>query len=293
MKTTLKKCIGSAFVVCALILTSLFSMYSMAYAKSTSDNNFIIYQEKGQFSLKDEPSTISRNGISPFNEENYKKATNFVNIDVEFNEFLDDNTAIKEEIQNNCDNGLILTDIAFTKVYFKETLNANNTISYEPVTVASANSNTGKKTTYHNLTIWLAYYYDSWNPGYASVIFYADWDSGGSGSYGPAASSDDFMAMTVAQNHTIESHSFSGGTMHQRSSRGVAYRFEEKSGLQNLAINTSYESYSGQRLYVGSYVHTWSQANVSFGFSATGPSVNISGTTACWDIACELVKTSD
>ena len=293
MKKILKKYIGSTFMVCTLILASFISMYNMAYAKSTSDNNFIIYQEKGQFSLKDEPSTISRNGISLFNEENYKKAANFVNTDVEFNEFLNDNATIKDEILKNSNNGLVLTDIAFTKVYFKEAVNANNTIYYEPVAVATANDNTGKKTTYHNLTIWLAYYYDSWNPGYASIMFYADWDSGGSGSYGPASSSDDYMAMTVAQNHTIESHSFYGGTLHQRSSRGVAYRFGEKSGSQFMAINTSYEPYGGQRLYVGSYVHTWSQANVSFGFSATGPSVNISGTTACWDIACELVKTTD
>lgn len=235
---------------------------------------------------------MSRYGTLPFKEEDYKKTTNFVNTDMSFSEFLDENLAIKEEILKKRDNGLILKDIAFTKVYFNETLDSNKTVYYEPVTVAAMN-NSGERTTYHNLTIWMAYYYDSWNPGYSTIILYADWDSGGSGSYGPAPSSDDYMAMTVAQNHTIESHSMLEGTLHQCSDRGVAYRFEEQLGSQGLAVSTSYEPYVGQRLYVGTYVHTWSQANVSFGFSATGPSVSISGTTACWDIACELVNTAD
>lgn len=288
-----KKFILSTIMI-AMCFTSPVSF--IAHGATQNIDNKEIYQEKGQYTM----NHISLHNTDTSSQNYTLRNNSSANTDREYTAFLQDNPEIKKEIDSNKEKGLILEDIAFTTVYLKEVSDQSNNYHYEPMTIDEYNKTKllrSQSTSYHNLTISLQYYRDSWNAGKATVNQQAVWKTGSSDSYGPVASNDDFIALTVAKNYSITSHGMYGvatGVAQKSSSdNGVAYRFREHGGSQTLTTNTSYTSYSGQRLFVGSYIHTWSNIDISFSFGWTGPAFSISGSNKNWDIACDLRKTSD
>ena len=260
-------------IICSIIVFVLScGMVINTNALSKSSNTY--YQEKGQFNINNSTSRTANN---------------------ELELFLEDNPEIKSEVESNRDKGLELEALSYTRIYLKEVSDSNG-VHFEPVSVEEMRSTRAQSTSYNNLTLSLQLYKDSWNPGYASVNEQAVW-SGAPGSSGPNNANDDFMALTVAQNYSITSHGMygvmTGQAMKDRSGNGVSYRFRENSGSQTLTTNNTYSNYSGQRLFVGLYVHTWNTTNVSFGFTATGPTVSISGSSDNWQIGVDLVGNYD
>lgn len=264
---------------------------------NTQVQNDYVYMEKGQFSLDD---VSLEHDIKSFNVNSYTKTSGSANTDLTLEQFLNSNPEIKEEIIANEKNGLILEDLAFTKVYLKEIVDNDGAIHFEPMTEAEYENAKKLRVTYKNCTLTIQYYQDSYNRGKATVNLQAVWPSGlgiDDGEATVTGSTDDYMAFVVAQNHDLVSHGMYGVARnvyrHALAEKGVAYRFRESTGSQTLSTNTKYYSYDRIRVFAGKYVHTWGSVNVSIGLGLGGPSVSITNGSKAWELPVELRKYSD
>ncbi|WP_416324981.1 hypothetical protein [[Eubacterium] hominis] len=271
-----------------------------------SISNITVISAKDESSRYEEKKQFDLNGFSLSLENNtdkiiinaYERSTEILETSKAFESFLNDNPEIEKEISRNIKNGKQLIAISYNRVYLKE-INEYGIIHEEPMTNAEYESmkmSRANPSKFKNLTLSLQIYKDSWNPGYADVQEQAVWSSG-SGETGPSNANDDSMALTVPANYTINTHGMTGVATSpafiSRSTNGVGYRFRENTGTQTLYTGCNYKAYTGQRLYVGEYVHTWSSAQISWGFSVGGPSFSVSGTSNYWDLACDITTYSD